>query len=152
MRALLQRVTHAKVTVQNQTVASIGRGLLIFLGVGHTDSPEQAQWLAEKISGLRIFEDPEGKMNLSLREISGQALVVSQFTLYADAQKGRRPSFTNAALPAHAAPLVQEFARLLAAQGIETRQGIFGADMLVEIHNDGPVTLWLEKEAPTPKP
>jgi len=150
MRALLQRVNQAQVSVNNQVVASIGRGLLIFLGVAPADSQEQAQWLAEKISGLRIFEDAEGKMNLSVREISGQALVVSQFTLYADVQKGRRPSFTAAALPAHAAPLVSDFARLLAAQGIETQQGIFGADMQVMLENDGPVTLWLEKEAPPP--
>jgi D-tyrosyl-tRNA(Tyr) deacylase len=145
MRALLQRVKYAKVSVIDQITAEINRGLVILLGVGPADSEAQAAFLAEKIANLRIFEDSEGKMNLSLAEVQGEAIVVSQFTLYADARKGRRPSFTEAALPDLARPLVDRFAELLRAQGIPTGQGVFGAEMLVEIHNDGPVTIWLEK-------
>jgi D-tyrosyl-tRNA(Tyr) deacylase len=145
MRALVQRVKYGKVSVAGQATAEIGKGLVILLGVGHNDTEAQAAFLAEKIANLRIFEDAEGKMNLSLEEIKGEAIVVSQFTLYADARKGRRPSFTEAALPEIARPLVDRFAELLRAQGIPTGQGIFGAEMLVEIHNDGPVTIWLEK-------
>jgi D-aminoacyl-tRNA deacylase len=145
MRALLQRVSYGKVSVAGQSVAEIGRGLVILVGVGHGDGEMQATFLADKIANLRIFEDAEGKMNLSLLETGGGALVVSQFTLYADARKGRRPSFTEAALPAIARPLVERFAQLLRDMGIPTRQGEFGEDMLVEIHNDGPVTIWLEK-------
>lgn len=145
MRALIQRVKYAKVSVDDQTTAEIGQGLVILLGVGHGDSEVQAAFLTEKIANLRIFEDAEGKMNLSLADVKGEAIVISQFTLYADARKGRRPSFTDAALPDLARPLVDRFAELLRAQGIPTGQGIFGAEMLVEIHNDGPVTIWLEK-------
>ncbi len=145
MRALLQRVASASVTVEGKTVAKIGRGLVILLGVGHADSEAQARFLAEKIAALRIFEDPQGKTNLSIQDVGGQAIVVSQFTLYADTRKGRRPSFTDAAPPELAAPLVERFAALLAEQGIPTQTGVFGAHMLVEIHNDGPVTIWLEK-------
>jgi D-aminoacyl-tRNA deacylase len=145
MRALVQRVKYGKVTVTDETVAEIGKGLVILLGVGHADSEAQAAFLAEKIVHLRIFEDGDGKMNLSLADVKGEAIVVSQFTLYADTRKGRRPSFTDTALPELARPLVDLFAELLRAQGIPTRQGIFGAEMLVEIHNDGPVTIWLEK-------
>jgi len=145
MRALVQRVKYGKVSVDGNTAAEIGRGLVILLGVGHQDSEEQAAWLAEKIANLRIFEDAHGKMNLSVKDVGGEAIVVSQFTLYADAQKGRRPSFTDAALPELARPLVKRFAALLRAQGVPTREGIFGAEMLVEIHNDGPVTIWLER-------
>jgi D-aminoacyl-tRNA deacylase len=145
MRALLQRVKHAKVSVNNQTTAEIEQGLVILLGVGHDDSEAQAAFLTEKIANLRIFEDSEGKMNLSLADVKGEAIVVSQFTLYADTRKGRRPSFTDAALPELARPLVDRFAELLRAQSIPTKQGIFGAEMLVEIYNDGPVTIWLEK-------
>ncbi len=145
MRALIQRVKYAKVSVQQATTAEIGTGLVILLGVGHADSEAQAAFLAEKIANLRIFEDAEGKMNLSALEVKGEAIVVSQFTLYADARKGRRPSFTEAALPDLARPLVERFAELLRAQGLPTGQGVFGAEMLVEIHNDGPVTIWLEK-------
>jgi D-tyrosyl-tRNA(Tyr) deacylase len=146
MRALIQRVKFAKVSVAGKTLAEINHGLVILLGIGHGDGEAQAAFLTEKIAGLRIFEDAEGKMNLSLREISGGAIVVSQFTLYADARKGRRPSFTEAALPDVARPLVERFAQLLREQGVPTGQGEFGAEMLVEIHNDGPVTIWLEKE------
>ncbi len=145
MRALIQRVTHASVTVNNQTISAIGHGLVILLGVGHGDGEEQARWLAEKIATLRIFEDETGKMNLSVLDVRGEAIVVSQFTLFADAQKGRRPSFTDAALPDVAAPLVERFVSLLREAGVPTQTGIFGAEMLVEIHNDGPVTLWLER-------
>ncbi|MEZ0396497.1 MAG: D-aminoacyl-tRNA deacylase [Anaerolineales bacterium] len=145
MRALLQRVASAKVIVAGETVAAIERGLVILLGIGPADGEEQARFLAEKIAALRIFEDQNGKTNLSIREVNGQAIVVSQFTLYADTRKGRRPSFTDAAPPEVAAPLVERFAALLAEQGIPTQMGVFGAHMLVEIHNDGPVTIWLEK-------
>lgn len=145
MRALIQRVKTAKVSVAGQVTAEIGPGLVILLGIGRGDGEAQAAFLTEKIINLRIFEDAEGKMNLSLAEAQGAALVVSQFTLYAETRKGRRPSFTEAALPEMARPLVDRFAELLRAQGIPTGQGIFGAEMLVEIHNDGPVTIWLEK-------
>jgi D-tyrosyl-tRNA(Tyr) deacylase len=145
MRALVQRVTHGKVSVAGITSAEIGKGLVILLGVGQGDTEEQAAFLAEKIVSLRIFEDDAGKMNLSLADVQGAAIVVSQFTLYADTRKGRRPSFIDAALPDTARPLVERFAKNLTALGIPTGQGIFGAEMMVEIHNDGPVTIWLEK-------
>lgn len=145
MRALLQRVSSASVSVNGQTVAAIGRGLVVLLGVGHGDGEEQARFLAEKIAALRIFEDSAGKTNLSIQEVRGEIIVVSQFTLYADTRKGRRPSFTDAAPPEVAAPLVMRFANLLRAQGVPTQTGVFGAHMRVEIHNDGPVTIWLEK-------
>ncbi len=145
MRALIQRVRHAKVIVEGQTIAQIGQGLVILLGIGHGDGEEQARFLTEKIAGLRIFEDEQGKTNLSIQDVKGEALVVSQFTLYADTRKGRRPSFTDAALPDVAAPLVERFASLLREQGVPTQTGQFGAHMLVEIHNDGPVTIWLER-------
>jgi len=118
---------------------------VILLGVGRADGEEQAKFLAEKIATLRIFEDAQGKTNLSILDEGGEAIVVSQFTLYADARKGRRPSFTDAAMPGVAAPLVERFAELLALQGVPTQIGTFGAHMLVEIYNDGPVTIWLEK-------
>lgn len=145
MRALIQRVSYGKVTVADQTVAQIGQGLVILLGIGHGDGDEQARFLAEKIATLRIFEDEQGKTNLSVLDVKGEALVVSQFTLYADTRKGRRPSFTDAALPEVAEPLVKRFADLLRAQGVPTQTGQFGAHMLVEIHNNGPVTIWLER-------
>ena len=145
MRVLLQRVSKASVRVEGQTISDIGKGLLILLGVGHGDGEEQAKFLAEKIANLRIFEDDQGKTNLSILDVKGEAIVVSQFTLYADARKGRRPSFTDAALPDVAAPLVDRFADLLREQGVPTQTGKFGAHMDVEIHNDGPVTVWLER-------
>ena len=144
MRAVVQRVSKASVTVEGQIVGAIGRGLMILLGVTHGDGEEQARWLANKVAGLRIFEDDEGKMNRSLLEVNGQAVVVSQFTLYADTRKGRRPSFTDAALPEVARPLVERFAELLREIGVPTQTGEFGAHMSVEIANDGPVTIWLE--------
>jgi D-tyrosyl-tRNA(Tyr) deacylase len=145
MRTLIQRVKSGKVTTDNRTVAEIGPGLVILLGIGQGDNEEQARFLAEKIATLRVFEDNEGKFNMSILDKGGAAIVVSQFTLYADTRKGRRPSFTDAAAPELAAPLVDRFAELLRAQGIPTQTGIFGAHMLVEIENDGPVTIWLER-------
>ena len=145
MRALLQRVSNASVTVEGQTISSIGKGLLILLGVGHGDGEEQAKFLAEKIANLRVFEDEQGKTNLSILDVQGEAIVVSQFTLYADTRKGRRPSFIDAALPEVAEPLVSRFVEFLRGQGVPTQTGKFGAHMEVEIHNDGPVTIWLEK-------
>jgi len=146
MRAVVQRVTRGRVSVAGQMLAEIGLGLVILLGVGPQDGEEQAQYLAEKIANLRIFEDDQGKINRSLLEVGGAAIVVSQFTLYADTRKGRRPSFTEAALPEIARPLVERFAELLRAQGIPTQTGEFGAHMLVEIDNDGPVTIWMERD------
>jgi D-tyrosyl-tRNA(Tyr) deacylase len=145
MRALLQRVSKASVTVNGRSISSIEKGLLILLGVGHGDGKEQAKFLAEKIAHLRVFEDEQGKTNLSILDIKGEAIVVSQFTLYAEARKGRRPSFTDAAPPETAEPLVTHFADLLRGHGVPTQTGEFGAHMEVEIHNDGPVTIWLER-------
>jgi D-tyrosyl-tRNA(Tyr) deacylase len=145
MRALIQRVSKASVTVDGQTISSIGKGLLILLGVGHGDGEEQVTFLAEKTANLRIFEDDQGKTNLSILDVRGEAIVVSQFTLYANTSKGRRPSFIEAALPDVAEPLVNRFAELLRGQGVPTQTGKFGAHMEVQIHNDGPVTIWLEK-------
>jgi len=145
MRALLQRVSSGKVTVNDQIIAQIGGGLVILLGIGHEDGEEQAAYLAEKIANLRIFEDQDGKTNLSVLDVGGEAIVVSQFTLYADTRKGRRPSFIYAADPDVAEPLVERFAELLRGHGVPTQTGQFGAHMLVEINNNGPVTIWLEK-------
>jgi len=145
MRLLIQRVSKASVTVEGQTVSKIGKGLLILLGIGHGDGEEQAKFLAEKTANLRIFEDEQGKTNLSVLDVQGEAIVVSQFTLYADSRKGRRPSFIDAALPEVAEPLVRHFIELLRGHGVPTQTGKFGAHMQLEIHNDGPVTIWLEK-------
>ena len=149
MRAVLQRVSSGRVAINNQNVAEIGRGLVILLGIGPADTQEQARSLAEKITHLRIFEDEQGKMNLSVQEVGGQAIVVSQFTLYADTRKGRRPSFTDAAPPDLARPLVDFFAQQLNSLGVPTQTGEFGAHMLVEIHNDGPVTILFEADSPS---
>lgn len=145
MRALLQRVSRASVTVDGKVISQIGKGLVILLGVGHGDGNDQVSFLAEKIAHLRVFEDEQGKTNLSILEVQGEAIVVSQFTLYADTRKGRRPSFIDAALPDIAEPLVNRFVELLGGHGVPTQTGKFGAHMEVEIHNDGPVTIWLEK-------
>ena len=146
MRAIIQRVAQGKVTVNDNTVAEIGHGVVILLGVGPEDGEEQAKYLTGKIANLRIFEDEAGKINLSLLDVGGEAIVVSQFTLYADTRKGRRPSFVNAASPEIAEPLVERFAEYLEAQGVSTQTGQFGAKMMVEIFNDGPVTIWMERE------
>jgi len=146
MRALLQRVSHASVSVDGKVVSQIGQGLLVLLGVGQGDSEAQVKVLVDKIVYLRIFGDDEGKMNRSLLDIGGEALVVSQFTLYADMRRGRRPSFTEAAPPALAEPLVERFKDAIAAYGLTVEGGIFGAYMQVELLNDGPVTIWLDSE------
>lgn len=145
MRCVVQRVAHGAVSVYGERVAEIGPGLVILVGVRVGDTEAQADWLAEKIANLRIFEDEAGKMNRSVLEAGGSALVVSQFTLYADAQKGRRPSFIDAAPPEQAEPLVTRLAARLQARGVPTQTGRFRAEMLVQIHNDGPVTLILER-------
>jgi len=145
MRAVLQRVSQASVAVDGEVISRIGKGLLILLGIGHGDGEAQAEFLAEKVANLRIFEDEQGKVNLSVLDVQGEAIVVSQFTLYADARRGRRPSFTDAALPELAEPLVERFAALLRGHGVPTQGGKFRAHMQVEIHNDGPVTIWLER-------
>lgn len=146
MRVIVQRVRRGRVTIEGQVTAQIGVGVVILLGIGMDDGEEQARYLAEKIANLRIFEDEAGKMNRSLLEIAGQAIVVSQFTLYADTRKGRRPSFTDAAPAEIASPLVERFADLLREQGVPTQTGVFGAHMLVDIANDGPVTIWMERQ------
>jgi len=145
MRALIQRVSQASVSVEGEVVGAIDRGVVVLVGVTHSDTEEQARWLARKVAGLRIFEDREGKMNVGLLDVGGEALVVSQFTLYADCRKGRRPSFTDAAPPEAAEPLVERFAQALRDHHLPVEMGLFGAHMHVEIHNDGPVTILLER-------
>ncbi len=147
MRALVQRVSRASVTVDEQVVSQIGHGLLVLLGVGRDDSEVQVKTLADKIAYLRIFGDDEGKMNRSLLDIGGEVLVVSQFTLYADMRRGRRPSFTDAAPPVVAESLFELFKDALASYGLTVASGIFGASMTIEIRNEGPVTIWLDSEA-----
>ena len=145
MRAVVQRVSQASVSVGGEVVGAIGRGVVVLVGVTHGDTEEQAEWLARKIAGLRIFEDNEGKMNAGLLDADGAALVISQFTLYADCRKGRRPGFSDAALPEMAEPLVEHFAQALRDHGVPVQTGVFGAHMLVKIYNDGPVTILLER-------
>ncbi len=145
MRALIQRVKSGKVTVEGKPIAKIGHGLVILLGIGQGDTEEKARFLAEKTATLRVFADSEGKFDQSLQEVKGAALVISQFTLYSDTRKGRRPSFTEAARPEVAAPLVEKFVGFLSEMGLPVQTGSFGAHMLVEIENDGPVTILLEK-------
>ncbi len=144
MRALIQRVTKGTVRVDDEIVGAIAAGLVILLGVGDTDTTDDADFLAQKIIGLRIFGDEAGKFNLSLLDSGGAALVVSQFTLYADARKGRRPSFIHAAPPEQAEQLVEYFATVLQQAGVTVATGRFRSQMAVEIHNDGPVTIWLD--------
>lgn len=146
MRAVVQRVRRGSVSVDESLIAEIGRGYVILLGIAPGDTDREASALARKIALLRVFEDDQGKMNLSIQDIGGEALVVSQFTLYADTRKGNRPSFTNCAPPEDALPLVERFAAHLGSFGVPVRQGQFGAHMLVEIDNDGPVTILLEIE------
>lgn len=145
MRAVVQRVSRAAVRIGGECVGQIGRGFLVLLGVRHTDRAEDARWLADKIAGLRVFADDEGKMNRDVSEVGGAVLVVSQFTLYGDCRKGRRPSFVEAAPPETAIPLYEEFINALRANGIPVETGRFGAMMEVELVNDGPVTLIVEK-------
>jgi D-tyrosyl-tRNA(Tyr) deacylase len=153
LRVLLQRVSRAEVRVRDPNDASarprvtgaIDRGFVVLVGFTSTDTSEQVAWMAEKVFGLRVFSDAEGKMNLSLADVSGALLVVSQFTLYGDASKGRRPSFIDAARPETAIPLYEEFLAQLAATGVRVERGEFGAMMDVELVNDGPVTIWLER-------
>jgi len=147
MKVLIQRVSAGSVAVDGRIVGEIRRGFVLLLGVTHTDTGAEADWLANKVAGLRVFEDEAGKMNLSLLDVGGSVLVVSQFTLYGDARKGKRPSFTQAAPPEIAAPLVDYFCEQLRAHGLPVATGVFGAHMAVTIHNDGPVTLLLEREA-----
>lgn len=144
MRALIQRVSEAKVTVEGAVVGEIGVGFLVLMGITHGDGEAEAAFLARKIAGLRIFEDAEGKMNRALADVEGAVLAVSQFTLYGDTRKGRRPSFVNAARPEQAEPLYQRFCDLLRAEGVTVAQGVFQAEMKVHLVNDGPVTLWLD--------
>jgi D-tyrosyl-tRNA(Tyr) deacylase len=145
VRVLLQRVSRAEVRVNGKATGTIGRGFLLLVGVTHTDTEAQVAWMAEKVAGLRLFGDAEGKMNLALADVGGAVLVVSQFTLYGDAAKGRRPSFIDAARPEVAEPLYERFVALLREHGLEVATGEFGAMMDVELVNDGPVTLWLER-------
>jgi D-tyrosyl-tRNA(Tyr) deacylase len=144
MRAIVYRVAWARVLVEREVVGEIGPGLLVLVGVAHDDGPGEAAWLADKVAGLRVLEDADGKMNRSLADAGGAALVVSQFTLYGDARRGRRPSFVAAARPDHAEPLVAAVAERLAAAGVKTASGRFRAEMTVESAGDGPVTILLD--------
>ncbi|MCY4105185.1 MAG: D-aminoacyl-tRNA deacylase [Chloroflexi bacterium] len=145
MRALLQRCREARVCVAGQAVGEIGAGLMVLLGIQREDGPAEAIWLARKVAGLRVFDDEAGVMNVSAVDAGVGALVVSQFTLYADMRKGRRPSYIRAAAPPQAEPLVRQFAECLRREGLEpVAEGQFGAEMLVEIHNEGPATFWLD--------
>ncbi len=145
MRVLLQRVSWGKVTIAGEVVAEIGAGVLLLVGITHGDGEAEARYLARKIAHLRIFEDEGGKLNRSLLDVGGEALVVSQFTLYADTRKGRRPAFVAAARPEVAEPLVDRFAALLRGEGVPVQTGRFGASMDVSLCNHGPVTIWLER-------
>ena len=145
MRVVLQRVSEASVTVDKQVIGKIGRGYLLLIGLTHSDTAEKVQWMADKILGLRLFADEEGKMNLGVQDVEGELLVVSQFTLYGDASKGRRPSFIDAARPETAIPLYDAFVTSLKASGLRVETGEFGADMKVGLVNDGPVTLILDR-------
>jgi D-tyrosyl-tRNA(Tyr) deacylase len=144
MRACIQRVSRASVEVEGQVVGAIERGLLVLLGVTHADDAATANFMAEKVAGLRLFDDADGKMNLSVAEVGGSVLVVSQFTLYGDCRKGRRPSYIDAARPEQAELLYKVFIELLVARGLHVQSGIFRADMKVSLVNDGPVTIWLD--------
>ena len=145
MRLLLQRVSRAEVRVGGRVTGRIDQGYVVLVGLTHTDTASQLEWMAEKIAGLRLFADADGKMNLALSDVGGAVLVVSQFTLYGDSAKGRRPSFVDAARPEVAKPLYDRFVALLRERALSVETGEFGAMMDVELINDGPVTLWLEK-------
>ena len=145
MRVVLQRVSRAKVTIEGRISGAIERGFCLLVGYTHTDTPEQVGWMADKVAGLRVFSDAEDKMNLALADIGGAVLVVSQFTLYGNSEKGRRPSFIDAARPEQAIPLYESFIAELRGKGLRVETGEFGAMMDVELVNDGPVTLMLEK-------
>ncbi len=145
MRVILQRVSRASVTIGGRVAGAIERGFCLLVGFTHGDTEAAVDWMAEKVVGLRLFSDSAGKMNLGLDEVGGEVLVISQFTLYGDTAKGRRPSFIDAARPEVAIPLYQRFIAALRGRGLEVASGEFGADMLVEIHNDGPVTLILDR-------
>jgi D-tyrosyl-tRNA(Tyr) deacylase len=145
MRVLVQRVSRAEVRIGDRLAGRIGRGLLVFAGFTHDDTDDRLAWMADKIVGLRLFADDEDKMNRSVADVGGALLVVSQFTLYGDAAKGRRPSFIDAARPETAVPLYERFVALLRERGVPVETGEFGAMMDVELVNDGPVTLWLER-------
>lgn len=145
MKLVIQRVKHAKVEVENEIVGKIGQGFLVLLGVGPEDTKETANYLVQKLIKLRIFEDENGKMNLALKDINGELLIVSQFTLYADCTSGNRPSFTNAAKPDKANELYEYFIEQCKKENVKVECGVFGADMKVELLNDGPVTIILEK-------
>jgi D-aminoacyl-tRNA deacylase len=147
MRVVLQRVSKASVTIGGRVAGAIGPGFCLLVGLTHSDTDATVDWMAEKVAGLRLFADADGKMNLGLEEAGGGVLVISQFTLYGDAAKGRRPSFIDAARPETAIPLYERFVAALRGRGLEVATGEFGADMQVEIHNDGPVTLILERNA-----
>lgn len=144
MRAVVQKVTSSKVTVDEEVVGQIGSGLLVLLGVTHDDTSKDVDYMVDKVTNLRIFEDENEKMNLSLKDVGGEILAVSQFTLYGDARKGRRPSFSDAARPEVANPLYEEFVEKIKSQGINVGTGKFGAHMMVDLTNDGPVTILLE--------
>lgn len=144
MRALIQRVSEAGVTVAEEKVSSIGKGVLVLLGVAHEDGSREVKWMVDKICNLRIFEDDDEKMNLSLLDVGGEALVVSQFTLYGDCRKGRRPSFVKAARPEQANQLYEEFVSLMKERVPKVGTGVFQTTMKVGLVNDGPVTIWLE--------
>jgi D-tyrosyl-tRNA(Tyr) deacylase len=145
MRIVLQRVSRAFVTIDGRVAGAIDRGFCLLVGFTHGDTAAQVDWMADKVAGLRLFSDPEGKMNLGLHDVGGAVLVISQFTLYGDTAKGRRPSFVDAARPEVAIPLYQRFLSGLRERGLAVAAGEFGADMLVEIQNDGPVTLILDR-------
>jgi D-tyrosyl-tRNA(Tyr) deacylase len=145
MRVLLQRVARAEVRVDERVAGRIGRGFVLLVGFTHSDGEEQIVWMADKVVGLRVFPDDDDKMNRSITDVGGAMLVVSQFTLYGDVVKGRRPSFIDAARPDQAIPLYERFVELLRARGAPTETGEFGATMQVDLVNDGPVTLWLER-------
>ena len=146
MRAVVQRVASSRVTVDERVTGEVKKGLLVLLGVTHDDTSKDVDYMVDKVTNLRIFEDENDKMNLSLKDIGGGVMAVSQFTLYGDARKGRRPSFSDAARPDVANPLYEEFVEKLRAQGITVGTGVFGAHMMVELTNDGPVTILLESK------